>query len=130
MKRKISRSHTTSKRGISAIVTALLLFFVTAPINAGEGKGLKILTSFLPVYIFTKNVAGDREGIVIDSLLPDNVGPHDYQMRPSDMRKVSDADLIIINGLGLESFAEKIIAGGRSKGIVFESANGQQLLYA
>jgi len=115
-------------KNISSIVISVILFLMAIPADAGERQELKILTSFLPIYIFTKNVVGERKGVKINSLLPDNAGPHDYQMRPSDMRKVADADLIIINGLGLESFAEKILAGGRSKGIVFESADGLPLL--
>jgi len=108
----------------------MILFLMAIPADAGERLEIRVLTSFLPLYIFTKNVAGGREGIKIDSLLPDNAGPHDYQMRPSDMRKVADADLIIINGLGLESFAERILAEGRAKGIVFETSKGLPLLGA
>ena len=130
MKQKILGSYGKPKRNIAAMLAVFLLFLMVVPADAREGEKIRILTSFLPVYIFTKNVAGDREGIVIDSLLPDNVGPHDYQMRPSDMRKVADADLIIINGLGLESFAKKILAGARAGGIVFESAKGLPLLDA
>ena len=130
MNQKILGFPGKSKRNIAIIVTTMLLFLMALPAGAGERQEVKILTSFLPIYIFTKNVVGGREGVRVDSLLPDNAGPHDYQMRPSDMRKVADADLIIINGLGLESFAEKILVDGRSKGIVFESAKGLPLLDA
>lgn len=128
MNQNILASPGKSKRKRSSIVIATIFVLMAAMADAGERQEIKILTSFLPIYIFTKNVVGERKGVVIDSLLPDNAGPHDYQMRPSDMRKVADADLIIINGLGLESFAEKILVDGRSKGIVFESAKGLPLL--
>ena len=130
MNQKIYACHGKAKRSTSCIVIAAILFFMSAPVY-GEGRQqLKVLTSFLPIYIFTKNVVGERKGVELDSLLPDNAGPHDYQMRPSDMRKVADADIIIINGLGLESFAERILSEGRAKGIVFETAKGLPLLAA
>ncbi|MDT8318727.1 MAG: zinc ABC transporter substrate-binding protein [bacterium] len=130
MNNKVSGLFGKSKRSRSYIAISVILFLIGVPADAAERQQLNVLTSFLPIYIFTKNVIGERKGVELTSLLPDNVGPHDYQMRPSDMRKVADADLIIINGLGLESFAEKILAEGRKKGIVFESAKGLPLLGA
>lgn len=57
-----------------------------------EPKRLRVLTSFLPVYCFAANVAGDRA--LVENLLPANVGPHDYQFSRRDLEKVSRADLI------------------------------------
>lgn len=84
----------------------LIVFFLLLPstVHAGEAVRLNVLTSFLPIYIFTKNVVGEREGITVDLLIPGDVGPHDYHMRPSDMRRLGRADMIIINGLGIEDF--------------------------
>lgn len=63
---------------------------------------IKVLTTFSPIYCFTKNVAGDLAEV--QNLLPENVGPHDYMMRPQDAKKIAVADVIIFNGLGLEEF--------------------------
>ena len=72
-----------------------------------EPKRLRVLTSFLPVYCFAANVAGDRA--LVENLLPANVGPHDYQFSRRDLEKVSRADLILINGLGLETWLDKLL---------------------
>ena len=130
MGQKIMFPAGRSKRVISAFIIFVLFTLSVNAASAGEARQLNVLTSFLPIYIFTKNVIGDRKGVELNSLLPGNAGPHDYQMRPSDMRKVADADLIIINGAGLESFAEKVLAGGREKGAVFEASKGLPLLEA
>lgn len=63
---------------------------------------IKVLTTFSPIYCFTKNVAGDLAEV--QNLLPENVGPHDYAMRPQDAKKIAAADVIVFNGLGLEEF--------------------------
>lgn len=82
---------------------ALISFAIvasTVPSYPSEQPKLKVLTSFLPVYIFTANVAGDVADV--ESLSTINASPHDFQFSPPDVQKVNAADLIIVNGLGLE----------------------------
>src|SRR6266513_2480871 len=73
-----------------------------------EGHKLRVLTSFLPVYCFTVNVAGDLAEV--ENLLPANIEPHDYQFSRKDLRKLGHADLLVVNGLGLERWLEKAFA--------------------
>lgn len=78
----------------------------------GPGKGVarsgpsqvKVLCSFLPIWVFTKNVVGDQPGVDVDMLIPGHQGPHDYQLTPGDMRKINQARLFIVSGFGLEAF--------------------------
>src|SRR5437763_12392815 len=72
-----------------------------------EGHRLRVLTSFLPIYCFTANVAGDLAEV--DNLLPANVEPHDYQFSRKDVQKVAHADLIVVNGLGLERWLDNVL---------------------
>jgi zinc transport system substrate-binding protein len=74
------------------------------PAPAGERK-LTILTTILPVYCFTANVAGDLARV--ENLLPPGVGPHDYQFTPRDLRRLAEADVIVLNGLELENWLER-----------------------
>lgn len=113
------------KRITSACVVFLSLFLISRPLHAGE---IRVLTSFLPIYVFTKNVVGERAGVRVECLLPANAGPHDYQMRPSDMKKVFEADFVIMNGIGLEAFMEDALSGHRIKKKLFESAKGLPLM--
>ena len=77
-----------------------------------EAHKLKVLTSFLPVYCFTANVAGDLAEV--ENLLPGNVEPHDYQFSRKDLQKLAQADLIVINGLGLEKWLDKAVQNSAS----------------
>jgi zinc transport system substrate-binding protein len=95
-------------------------------------RPFKVVTSFLPVYAFTTSIAGDL--IEVENLLPAGVGPHDYQFSPRDIRKLREADLLVVNGLGLEDWLARAIrsVGGRgSKLKVVEAAAGldQQLIH-
>jgi len=70
---------------------------------------INVLCSFHPIYIFTQNVVGNSKNVTVECLLPPNIGPHDYALTPSDMKKLAKADLFIINGLGVEEFLEKAV---------------------
>lgn len=84
----------------------LILIGLTVSFLSGAEK-IKVLTTFSPIYCFTKNVAGNLAEV--NNLLPENVGPHDYMMRPQDAKKISAADVIVFNGLGLEEFLEQAL---------------------
>jgi ABC-type Zn uptake system ZnuABC Zn-binding protein ZnuA len=43
-------------------------------------------------------------------LLPAGVGPEDYEPRPDDVRKLSDADFVVSNGVGLDNFLDRLLA--------------------
>jgi len=76
--------------------------------TAGAGK-VKIVTSFYPMYIFTINIAKNIEGVnVVNMAEPKSGCLHDYQMTPADMKLIEDADIMVINGAGMESFLDKI----------------------
>jgi zinc transport system substrate-binding protein len=87
---------------LAAVAAAVLLAVSAAPSRAAP---IRVLASFLPMYIFTANVAGDAPGVTVDLMLPADLGcPHDYALTPSDMRKIAAADLFIANGAGMEEF--------------------------
>ena len=80
---------------------------VTGPDREGVETGtprLRILCSFLPLWVFTKNVVGEAPGVDINVLVPGHQGPHDYQLTPADMKMINEADLFIANGFHLEEF--------------------------
>ena len=73
--------------------------------SAGAAGPLRVLTSFLPMEIFTRNVVGDAPDVTVESMLPASMGcPHDYALTPGDMRKIASADLFVANGFGMEEF--------------------------
>tara|TARA_Y100001968_G_C19427128_1_gene754980 strand:- start:1571 stop:2533 length:963 start_codon:yes stop_codon:yes gene_type:complete len=67
-----------------------------------------VLTTFTVLADLAKNIAGQRIEIV--SITKPGAEIHGYQFTPSDLVKASGADLIIENGLGLESWMNKFTA--------------------
>ena len=69
-----------------------------------------------------RNVSGDR--LVVDSLIPVDTDPHAYQPSPLDAAKITDADVIIINGANLESFIAPILQNAVGNHLVIEASAG------
>ncbi len=88
---------------------------------------IAILTTFAPVYCFTSNVAGDVADVAV--LLPPNAGPHDYSFSPADIQKIAQADIIVMNGAGLENWLQKGIRSAGRKGLlVVDTSEGINLI--
>ena len=79
----------------------LLLAFCLG-VQGGAAEKVRVLTTFLPGYNIAVNVAGDLA--TVENLVAGNVGLHDYQLQPSELGKLKGADLVLLNGLGLETF--------------------------
>ncbi|MHB8128863.1 MAG: metal ABC transporter substrate-binding protein [Mobilitalea sp.] len=72
---------------------------------------LRVITTFYPVYMIGLNIADQVEGIEVKSLTDLNTGClHDYQLTTEDMRLISSADVMVINGGGMEGFLEDVVA--------------------
>ncbi len=69
---------------------------------------LKIVTTFLPVHLFTKAVVEDTGQV--DILISPGAEVHDYQATPEDAKLLAQADILIENGLGLEAFLSDLVA--------------------
>src|SRR5881394_1943556 len=67
----------------------------------------RVMTSFFPLYCWTANIAG--HDAQVECLLSSRAEPHDYAFTPGDARRLHDADLIVVNGLGLEAWMPKFL---------------------
>lgn len=71
---------------------------------------ITIVTSFYPMYIIALNLVADIDNVEVVNLTDNNIGClHDYQLTTNDMRTLSDADILILNGGEMESFLEEVI---------------------
>lgn len=76
---------------------------------AEENTDLTIVTSFYPMYVATLNVVDGVEGIQLKNLSEPQTGClHDFQLTTADMKLLSTADVLIVNGGGIESFIEDV----------------------
>lgn len=87
-------------------IAFLFLVAFCCQAQAAPGK-LRVITTFLPGYCIAANVAGDAAEV--ENLLPGKVSLHDYQLSPGEIRKLNTADLVLLNGLGLETFLDRAL---------------------
>ena len=87
-----------------------------------KSTGLHILATTTIVGDVVTNIAGDKTNLHV--LLPPGASPHSFEPSPRDIAKASNADLIFINGAGLEQFIDKLIQNsGSSAEVVSLSEN-------
>ena len=88
-----------------------------------SAKPFKVLTTFMPITLFTKAVAGNCAEV--QALIPTNSGPHDFQAKPADLIALRQAKLLVKNGLGMENFLTKLInSAGNKDLLVIDSSRG------
>ena len=71
---------------------------------------LKVVTTTTVFADIVQTIGGSR--VATGSIIPPGVGPEDYEPKPDDARKLSDAQLIVSNGVGLDDFLQKLLASG------------------
>jgi ABC-type Zn uptake system ZnuABC Zn-binding protein ZnuA len=75
-----------------------------------------------------KNIGGDQ--IDMSVLLPPGADPHNFEPSPKDIVLVSEADLIFINGAGLESFMARLLENTGGNATVVSLSDGLELIDA
>jgi zinc transport system substrate-binding protein len=91
-----------------------------------DGK-LEIVTSFHPMYDFTKNVAKDKANVSM--LIDGGVESHDYEPSAKDMAKIQNADVFVYNSNEMETWVETVLENiDTSKVKVIEASKGIELL--
>lgn len=69
-----------------------------------------------------QNIAGDR--LVVETLMPSGLDPHSFEPTPRDVAKITDSDLLFINGAGLEEWVEDIIETLPADQLIIEASAG------
>lgn len=119
---------------IAVVVIAIIAVLVILNINKNnrtnkDDEAVKIVTSFYPMYIIAENITDGAENIELVNMADVNVGClHDYTLTTEDMKKVENADIFIMNGLGMESFIEKILTSNQDMNIIDSSTEAQNVI--
>lgn len=119
-----------------AVVLALSVLLVGCKSNnkttnsasneTNDGTTKTIYTTIYPIYDFTKKIVGDKMNVVY--LESGNQSAHDFEPSAEDMKNITNADLFIYNGAGLESYIDKV-KSAINKDIKFvEASEGVSLL--
>ena len=116
---------------LSLLLAGLLLLTAcgggTAAAPAEEDDTLHILATTYPVYLFTTAVTEGVEGVEVTRLIQEEISClHDYTLTVNDMKAIEAADVIVMNGVGLEDFMADALAS--SDAPVIDCSQGVELL--
>ncbi|MEM5786236.1 MAG: zinc ABC transporter substrate-binding protein, partial [Syntrophobacteraceae bacterium] len=107
---------------MSSILSLLSVFPAMGRASAAEQT---VLATTFPIYQLVRNVTQGREGVKVDLLLPSQAGcPHDYALTPRDMQKLAKADILVVNGLGMEEFLGAPVKKATPRIRVIDSSTG------
>ena len=113
----IPPTHRTFKT--FGIISTLLLMIGGSEASAA---GLNVGITLHPYFSFVANIVGDRAEII--PLIDADANPHGYSPQPSDMIRITSMDVLVVNGIGHDSWAFEILdAAGRKDGLTLIYAN-------
>ena len=103
----------------------LLLICLALIAGAGSARAqdrLDVVASFSILGDFVRNVGGDR--VSVTTLVGPDGDVHVYTPAPADAKKIADAKLLIINGLGLEGWLPRLLQASGSKAPIISATKG------
>ena len=97
-----------------------------APAHAQQGGPVDVLASFSIIVDLVRQVGGER--VAVRSIVAQSQDPHDFEPSPSDVRRVMKAQLIVLNGLGFEPWADRFVKAANYKGERLVASRGVKAL--
>ncbi|MBR0702459.1 zinc ABC transporter substrate-binding protein [Bradyrhizobium sp. 62B] len=97
-----------------------MLLLIASPLQAAER--LNVVASFSILADFVRNVGGNR--INLTTLVGADSDVHVYTPAPADAKRVAEARLVIVNGLGLEGWLPRLVQSSGSKAQVVTASSG------
>jgi len=101
------RLFALSLAAIALLASVLLTACQEEEAKEGETPKVKVAASLAIFADFVRQVGGDR--VDVSTVIPAGADPHTYEPPPGRVARLTEADLVIVNGLGLEAALQDII---------------------
>lgn len=111
-----------------AVLLLGMLMAAAIPANAGEGGRLRVVASFSILADMAREVGGDR--VEVASLVGPEADAHGYAPSPGDGKRLAQADIVIVNGLGFEGWLDRLVRASGTKAPVVVASKGVRPLDA
>lgn len=112
----------TRKPGLILIAALALAACQPPAAPAATQSKLKVVAAETFLADIAQHVAGDR--VKIEALMPIGVDPHGFEPTPTDVAKVADSNLLIVNGAGFEAFLAELLQNAGGQRTIIEAAAG------
>ncbi len=98
-----------------------LMLVLSVPAARAQAR-LNVVASFSILGDFVRNVGGDR--VNVSTLVGPDGDVHVYTPAPSDAKRIADAKLLVINGLGLEGWLPRLVQSSGGKANIVTASQG------
>jgi zinc/manganese transport system substrate-binding protein len=95
---------------------------LTSMLPAHAQDRLNVVASFSILGDFVRNVGGDR--VSVTTLVGPGGDAHVYTPTPADAKKIADAKLVIVNGLGFEGWLSRLVQSSGKKPAIIAATSG------
>jgi zinc transport system substrate-binding protein len=105
---------------------SIFVAFIASFLLIGQAQAeVRVLTSIKPLQLIAAAV---QDGVAIpEVLLPPGASPHNYALRPSDVRKVQSVDLLYWIGPDMEGFLPRVLNGRSLPSVAVQDLPGMKL---
>jgi zinc/manganese transport system substrate-binding protein len=91
-------------------------------VSAQKTRPLRVVTTFSILADLLRNVGGDA--IIVSTLVGPDADAHVFEPSPADAKRVRDAELVVMNGLGFEGWIERLIKASGYRGPLVVASAG------
>ena len=99
------------KKRLLPLFLTLLLLTACAPAQTAAKPRLSVTATTYPVYLFATAVTEGVEGVEVRQMINQPTAClHDYTLTVTDMKALEGADVVAVNGAGLEDFMSDALA--------------------
>lgn len=116
------------RRLLSALAWAPLALASASLPAMAQARRLRVGVTLHPYYSFVANVVGELAEVV--PVIPAGFNPHAYEPRTDDIKRIGTLDVIVLNGVGHDDFAGRMIAASGRPDLKLIEANAQVPLLA
>lgn len=104
------------------LLLCAMMSFVAAALPAHAQDKLPVVASFSILGDFVRNVGGER--VAVTTLVGPNGDAHVYTPTPADAKKVANAKLVVVNGLGFEGWLPRLVKSSGGKATIVTATQG------
>ncbi len=117
---------TTRRRTLLQSAAALVAVSFIAPVTAQEPEPIPVVATFSILGDMVERIGGEH--VTVTTLVGPNGDTHVYQPTPADAQAVQDAEVLIVNGLELEGWLDRLAEAAAFDGALVVATTGVEAI--
>jgi len=107
-------------------IFAIGVMSLSATFTASAADKIRVVVSFSILKDLVEQIG--RDAVVVETIIPNNAEPHSFEYTPDSIRKLLNSQLFVINGLGFEPWADKLLRASNYQGQKLVASKGIKAL--